>query len=284
MDFDKLFKEIGLADIGIESFYSIHKRASDKHFCDRLVLADILFKRGDDLFYPYLQEFAKDEGLAEEVLNLYIFLRKSERLLEEFKERGYGEELFYSSMRSIQISARYYYEKCGIYGTSPTHRVWFRRLFALGMFRFERLEFEPITSAYDVEIDGKTIKKGDFCVTVHIPRYDPLTKELCEKSYAEAREFFKKHYGVETLFIFCNSWLMHPWLSECLGENSKIASFQQGYKLLDVADSPDAVIAWAFPEKCENPDDYPENTSLQRAAKERIKKGLPLGYAAGVKL
>ncbi len=283
MDFNKLFEKMGLADEGKEIFYNIHKRTEDKKFCDKLILANIMYKRGDDVFYPYLKSFAEEEGVCEEILNLYLYLRWSEDLLIEFIERGYDEEVFYDSMRAVAVSARYYLEAKGIYGVSPTHRLWFRRLFACSMFRFGRLEFEPIASQYDAELDGKKINVGDICVTVHIPRYDPLTKEACEDSYERAREFFKKHFGIETLFIFCSSWLIHPWLSECLGKDSKIAAFQQGYKLLKATESPDTVVAWVFPEKCENPDDYPENTSLQRIAKERIKKGLPLGIGAGVR-
>ncbi len=285
MDFNKLFDKIELYDIGRESFFKLQERTADKAFRDKLILADIYFKRGDDIFEPYLKSFADEEGVAAEILNLYIFLRKSEELLAEYLRRGYGDDVFYDSMRAISVAARFYYELNGIYGISPTHRMWFRRLFACSMFRFGRLEFEPYASKFDLELEGKSIKKGDLCVTVHIPRYDNFAEEHCEDSYRRAREFFKEHFGVDELFIFCTSWLIDPWISESLGEGSNIAKFQQKYKVLEITENTDVVISWVFNNtKYENIDDYPEDTSMQRIVKDRLKKGLPVGVAAGVRL
>ncbi len=284
MDFNKMFEKMQLADEGIKSFYELHKRCESKSFCDKLAMSNILFRRGDDVFLPFLEAFAAEEGVPVEIMNLYIFLRKGEDLLAEFIEKGYGEEVFYDSMRAISTACRYYREANGIYGISPTHRVWFRRLFACGMFRLGRFEFEPIVSQYDAELESTQIKRGDLCVTVHIPRYESFTEEVCEDSYRLAREFFKKHFGIEHLFIFCTSWLIHPWISECLGENSRIAAFQKKYKLLKTTEEPDIVVSWVFGKEMENIDDYPENTSMQRIVKERLKKGLPLGVGAGIRL
>ena len=285
MNFEKLFDGMELRDMGRESFYALHKRTSDKKFNDAVMMADILYQRGDDVFCPFLDKLAEQEGVSSEVMNLYLYLRKGEKLLDEYKRRGYDEAVFYDSMRAISVACRNNYEKKGIYGvTQPTHRIWFRRLFACAMFRFGRLEFEPYLSEFDVEIDGKKVSKGDLCIKTHIPRFESFNEELCEDSYSRAREFFKKHFGIEDVFIFCSSWLIHPWLSECLRPDSTIVNFQSKYKILTVTESPDSVIGWIYPQKCENIDDYPEQTSLQRIAKERLKKGLPLGTAMGVRL
>jgi len=48
--------------------------------------------------------------------------------------------------------------------------------------------------------------------------------------------------------------------------------------------NPDSLVRVAFQEKKENIDDYPEDTSLQRAVKERLKNGLPMGTAVGIRL
>ncbi len=285
MDFNYLFDKIELWDMGREQFFDIHKRAENKRFSDNVKMAYLKFRRGDDVFAPFLEKFAEEEGLLPDVLNLYLFFRFTEPLYAEYKSRGYDDSVYYDSVRALAATGRTHFIRCDVCGVrQPGGRNWFRRLFSLGIFRFGRLEFEIIPAPFDAEINGESIKKGELCVTTHIPGFAKLDEELCENAYSAAREFFGKHFGIKKLFFFCDSWLLHPWLKEVLGESSGIIKFQNKYRVYTSVIDHDDVIEHVFTRFRDSVDEYPEDTSLQRIVKERLKSGAPMGTAVGVRL
>ena len=273
MDFQYMMEQIGLAQQGIDSFNSIHSRCSDPAVVKRLEQNFAAYDQGLDAFSPDLEAFAQELGIDVAVLNLYVYIRLSERTLEEFRKRGYPEEVFYDTMKDITIDSRFYYEKCGIYGISPKpHRWWIT--YHLAVF----------SAPFDFELDGRLIKEGEVGLNAHISRYEPLSEEACEDSYARAKEFAKQYLGIEDPFFFCNSWLIHPWMTEDLPETSRIVQFQKKYKVLTIEQDENAVIGQVFEQKCDDPKEYPEDNSLRRAAKKRLIEGKPLGLALGARL
>lgn len=285
MDFQKLFDEIGFAKEGVDSFYAIHARCADPAFCEALNKSFEAYDQGLEAFSAYLEEFAAKEQLQVEVLNLYIYLRLTERTLAEYRRRGYDDAVFYDTMKDFTIDCRFYYETCGIYGISPKpHRWWLTFHLNNEIYRFGRLQYTFKEAPYDFEVEGRLIKKGEIGLSAHISRYEPLDDALCEDSYARAREFAKEHLNMPNPFFFCDSWLMHPWIREDLGETSRIAQFQSRYTMLSAQTDYNAVIKQVFGEPRENPEDYPEDSSLRRAAKKRILEGKPMGMGFGAKL
>jgi hypothetical protein len=114
------------------------------------------------------------------------------------------------------------------------------------------------------------------CLAVHIPRYSgPMDIAACERSMAQAAEFFPTHFPDESpRYLVCSSWLLDPVLGERLPEHSNIAAFQRLFTLA----------------RCEEPDDqgtltfvvedptrplsaYPRSSSLQRAVLEQLESG-----------
>ncbi len=285
MNFNSLFDKIEMPKLAEDNFYTLHKRASQKRFSDSVRLAHILFMQSDDAFAPFLKSFAAEEKVLPEVMNFYLYLRFSENLKKEYERRGYGESIFYDSILDLASSGRRLYERTGIFGISqPAGRLWFRRLFSLSIFRFGRLAFELIPAPCDAEVYGEKICKGELCVTTHIPAFSKLDERLCEESYSAVREFLRKHFGIKKPIIFCTSWLIHPFLSEVLGEESGIVKFQRKFKLLSYHYDSEAVIYRVFPAVCDNIDDYPENTTLQKIVKQRLLDNMPIGVGVGVRL
>ncbi len=276
MDYDFLFDKIELCDETKAVFWDLHKRVGNKKFSDSVKLAYILFRRGDDLFAPFLEKFAKEENVTPERMNLYLYFRFGEHLYEEYKHHGFDDEIFYANMKDISGVG-----PSGI--DQPKARIWFRRIFALSQFKIGCLVFEIVPAIRDAEIEGFKIQKGELCITTHIPR-KKLDDALCEESYEKARRLFSSYLGLERIFIFCTSWLIHPFLSECLPEDSGIVKFQSKYKLLKALQDEESVITRVFPKICENIDDYPEDTTLRKIVKHRLKNKLPLGIATGVRL
>lgn len=285
MDFQDMMQRIGLAQQGIDSFHAIHSRCADPAFVKRLEQNFAAYDQGLEVFSPDLEAFAQELGVDVAVLNLYVYIRLSERTLEEYRKRGYPEEVFYDTMKDITIDSRRYEELTGVYGISPKpHRWWITYHLACQMFRFGRLQFNFKPAPFDFELDGRLIKEGKVGLNAHISRYEPLSEEACEDSYARAKEFAKKHLGMSDPFFFCNSWLIHPWMTEDLPETSRIVQFQKKYKVIHIEQDENAVIHQVFDHECDDPHDYPEDNSLRRAAKKRLIEGKPLGLALGARL
>lgn len=288
MNFPLLFEKIGLTQEGKDSFYHIHKRTEDPAFREKLCGAFAAFDQGDQVFAAYLEEFAQQENLSVEVLNLYIYLRLCERALEGCRAKGISDETFYETAQDISLACRYLQERTGIYGISQTpHRNWLRLLLTNRIYRLGRLQFELYESKYDVQLGNVKVSVGDPCLSVHIPRYASFSEELCEASYARAREFFKTYYGMDTCIFYCGSWLLHPWLSDCLKPDSTIVNFQSKYRIVAKSETDNDLLNIAkniFLHICENPEDYPEDTSLRRIYKENLRKGVVMGTARGYRL
>ena len=287
MDFELFFDKIGFAEIGREDFRRIHSRIIDPSFARNFLQSLEAYDKGDEAFAAHLEVFAAQENLPVEILNMYIYLRKCEQALAQFRAKGISDQVFYDSAASFTVCGQWLLDHEGIYGISRSpHRKWMRHFFNIEIFRLGRLEFEYMRSGYDAEIDGHALRKGDPCVGVHIPA-GKLNAAECEEAYDLARDFFRKHFDMENIIFYCVSWLLHPWLGEDLSPDSGIVDFQKRFKIIDLHETPESIkqmLQWAFLLPCENVNDYPEDTSLRRALKKRLLENRPLGEASGIRL
>ena len=286
LDFEKYIEMIRLQPQAAESFRKLHSRSGDPAFEARVADGFAAYDQGDEVYGQYLAEFAAEEGTTAEEMNLYSFLRLSERTWKLYQEKGIGEDVFYESFYSMTVCCQVCYERIGIYGIDQvTYRKWQRYVLDGTLFRLGRLEFQLVDIDCDIDVEGLRIPAGTTVLSVHIPRYLPLDEGECEKSYAWAREFFREVYGMEKCVFICGSWLLHPWMQEVLPESSAIIRFQKKFKLYRVEQNVASAVGWIFP-NCKDKDisQYPTDTSLRRAAVQRIREGGTIGIARGVRL
>ena len=149
----------------------------------------------------------------------------------------------------------------------------------------------------DGGVDGETVElskekyecclaPGDPVISVHIPGGTKLDSESCNNTYKKALEFIKKAYPEKKFKgMYVRSWLMNPTLSEILGENSNILSFQSFYKRFPIKSMGDEVFGFVFPKPIERYEDIPETTSLYRGLKKRyLDENRPVYVYAGIHL
>lgn len=118
------------------------------------------------------------------------------------------------------------------------------------------------------------LQPGDTCISVHIPAPGPLTKELCDESYALARRLFAAHYPeISPKAFHCHSWMMAPELAEVMRPTSKVLEFQRPYLKYPAHTAGEDVLNFVFKLKFTSYADLPEETSLQRALKARYLAG-----------
>ena len=260
-----------------------------------------------DLLSELLSAYEKDENISffviEEYVNricnglsvheycvwLLVYQLMTKRQRELYLDRGIPLRIWRDSMRDLLIKAEECRELKGIYGTFVGS--WFPKFFRLKRFALGRLQFE-ITSFQEKEFlcsDGRILREGDTVIGVHIPRSSmPLSKENCDASYAEAKDFFADLFnGGKTVFT-CNSWMLYPKNSEILHKRSNVRRFGEEYELVSVTQNgageyPDG---WRiFGVECtEDLEALPEDSFLQRAYKSYMLSGGVTGRAYGVKL
>ena len=280
MNYENFLNELDLNNDELALLSTAHSKCLND-----VVQAREYYDKGDEAFGEYLATLSEKKGIDVNILNLYLYLRFCENTYEICASRGISDEDFLEMMSCWRIVSDICYERTGHYGVAQAvYRSWQRRFVNATIFRLGRLEFETIASQWDFEVGGISIKKGDTCISVHIPRNDSFDEEACEAAYERARIFFRKHFGLENVVFVCESWLMDPWLEECLKESSTILSFQKKFKILEVADRPDIAIGWIFGKKLDDINDYAEDTSIRRAAKKKLLAGERIGTALGARL
>ena len=284
MDFEALFDGIGLEKEGRDSFWQLHQRREDPVFAATVARGFRIYEEGDPAFGAFLEDISAQENIPAEVLNLYFYLLKAMDTYRVYMDKGIALEVFNATLGDIAINSAMNRAQTGIYGIpQKIYRRWLRRFFECRIYQLGCLRYELIPSVYDAQIGDVTVSKGDTVLSVHIPggKFD---ESACEASYEAARKFFRKHYGMETPVFFCLSWLVQPWLSEVLPPDSRIVRFQSKYRIIDFVDDPGDMLIWIFPKRFENIEDYPEDNTLRRCTKDRMRQGGILGYGVGIRL
>mgnify|MGYP004661816401 CR=1 FL=1 len=247
------------------------------------------YNKGDSTFAEYLSEFSEKSGIPINTLNLSIYLHLIEATYAEYEKRGIDKSVFLGTMYDFSVVSRLPLDLGGAFGLpQPVYRSWMRLCIDCSLYRLGRLEFEIASAPCDIEIDGRSLKKGETCISVHIPRADPFSEDAFEESFSQAEEFFKRFYNMDKIIYICDSWLLYPWLLEVLPDTSSIAGFQKKFKIIQVNEN-NVGLDWIFGSgigsiKPNQPiENLPEDTSLRRAAKKRLYEGKKLGTALGVR-
>ena len=101
--------------------------------------------------------------------------------------------------------------------------------------------------------------------------------EMCQESFCLAKDFFGEEYQV----YVCDSWLLSPHLKEVLPENSNIVRFQNLFEVTKVGYEYPQAEQRIFGEVLSDKQQYPEDTTLRRRAKEYVLSGRDLGIGVG---
>lgn len=227
--------------------------------------------RGDrQQFYLRIQE-NKDYRL----LFLYYFCRMGTEAYEEYEKRGIGKRIFRDTFYDLTLWCENCFREYGEYGINEYD--WFFRHLQLTIFRLGRLEFEKMPSPWEFSAGERKVEKGENVISIHIPQGEKLTPESVKSSLEQGQSF----WGRKMLYV-CHSWLLYPELKDVLSPRSNILQFQKEFLLVDT-DFREKEAEWRiFGRVEENPEDYPEETSLQKNAKKYLLTGKRLGNGLGV--
>lgn len=216
-----------------------------------------------------------------EFLMLVCLARGAER---RYEKKGISAEIFENSF----LDLKYKLEECklvkGIKGTFVAG--WFDRWFDVTRFALGRLQFELIDAEYDYEKDGRSVKKGDKVINIHIPRTGtPFTPEKCQESFDRAAEFFKEAIKGDIAFV-CHSWLLSPPLKDELSDGMNTKAFAERFDIVSSGDNGEGNHhdVWRLFDHDYNgdPDSLDTSTSLRAAFVSMIKKTNKSGWGSGI--
>ena len=285
MEYTSFFDKIRLPEGGQEVFAKLHAHTGEPEFQQMVEAAFRAYDEGDQTFGEFVVANAEAWGVTAEELILYLYLLKGRDSLVAGLERGLPEDVLVSALSTLTSSCNLCYQQMQVYGIpQKTYRNWARHCLDGTIFPLGRLQFELLPSPYTVELEGHRLEEGQTCISVHIPAAGSLDEETCEAAYAQARVFFDKYFGMNPCFFMCNSWMMHPWLSEDLPATSRVVQFQSKYTLVEARDNEQAIRSWVFGRTTVPLEELPEDNSLRRAAKARLLKGMPIGTAKSYRL
>jgi len=126
-------------------------------------------------------------------------------------------------------------------------------------------------------LDGSwscALKRGDKILKVHIPPNGALTKDIVRESYLRAKQIYSEYFEDFAYDAFvCHSWMLSIELRDILKPTSNIIQFQNDYLHYPIRAKGTDVFNFVFKLKFTTYEDMPEETSLQRAIKQKYLSG-----------
>ena len=237
----------------------------------------------------YLDSLVDVENLAEEYnLNKYtmfgiLVIAMFERLEPLYVKNGIDKKIFFDSAADFTCKVRECMKVNGVPGTDVGR--WYRGFFNLSRFALGRFQYEKKPVAHTVVFpDGAVVEEGTECLNFHIPSNGiSIDDEVRYDSYKKAFEFFEDFRKDGVITFICHSWLIFPDNREFLSPDSNILRFMNDFTCLQREVKDPFKDAWRiFGAAARGPlEELPENTSLQRAVKQRMLNGKPMGMALG---
>lgn len=189
---------------------------------------------------------------------------------DQYKAKGISEEIFFDTMKCF---TRFLRERKERTGENIFDRGWWTyRQVSMTLFRIGELEYEFC------------MHKGNKAISIHIPSDAVFVSENVERSLKMAEKFVNEYYPEYTgTEYFCESWLLSPRLSEMIKETSNIRKFQKLFEIQEDMPEDKEYMEWLFGKIPDTPlEELPEETSLQRKAKELLRNGGNLGAGVGI--
>lgn len=233
---------------------------------------------------PWLKNQAEQLNVHHFSLDMYFFIKCAPILLELYRKNNIDEGLFWDTIADLKYKAMECMNVYEIWGTFVSS--WFPPFFNLTRFALGRFQYEQLPFPYErYEKGNNIILKNDVVYNMHIPSSGvPLSKEIRLDSYKRAYSFYQNNLQGRPMFIVCNSWLLYPKHRDFLPPDSNILDFMGDFDIIHSEEFLEFDNAWRIFGKHGTlpPNQWPQETSLQKAYKKRILEGKKVGNGYGI--
>lgn len=229
-------------------------------------------------FLNRLDVIAEEVGANPYTTHLLYLICLTPHLKVLYRKNEYNDAIFHDSVLDLKWKLQECWQMHNVWGVFVSW--WHVDFFRLKLFALGRLQFELTKCKCDYSENGIEVHEGDIVVNVHIPSGRPLKREEYTKSYELAAEFFAEHFADRPVVFVCNSWFLNPDNVYLLPETSSVLRFAQDYHVVKKQDTNIALWRIFHKEYHDNPEEMPQDTSLQRALVSWLKEGksFALGY------
>ena len=223
---------------------------------------------------------------------LAVLVWKLAEIRGEYENLGVSEEIINDTFSDIALRQRLFYKKTAKVGLSRADCIWLRHLVSAKIFKLGVLQYQPMKMVYlESRDDGSPffvitdaqksrLPAGAPVLNVHIQTGADLAQERVAESLQMIRGFFKDVFpGTQFRAMVCYSWLLHSGLKYLLPSDSRILGFAENFEVIYETGDGTQAVERIFGRRCRRKADYPQQTSLQRAA---LRSPSKLGYALGV--
>lgn len=221
-------------------------------------------------------------GIHKYTLDLLVLLRCWEILRDRYEEQNLPMEIFYNCL----VDMRCKLQECrDVYGVNGIFvGFWYDRFFDISRFALGRLQFELAEFPFDEYTEkGKTVKKGDTVINMHIPSSGPLNPADVDDAFKQAAEFYKGQIPEGPAVFIVDSWLIDPDLVKILPEGN-VKDFAQRFTVLHAGKNGRFSDGWrVFGSEWEKEaEELPRRTKLQRVIADYLQEGGRIGEGFGV--
>ncbi len=224
--------------------------------------------RQESAWIPTLTRLKEELGEDPQGFRLLCcMLRCAWEAREDYTRLGLSDEIYDATFACFSRFVREHRESYGIWGFD--RGFWTVRQVSCKLFRIGQMEYEL------TELEGKP------ALSLHIPSDAQLDR--WQASWEMARPLLYRIFPeYENAPLFCRSWLLAPELQQLLPPGSRILAFQRTFRIRPLEVSTGGYVRWVFKDTRLTPDQYPENTTLQRSLKAWLQTGGTLTDALGI--
>ena len=223
---------------------------------------------------------------------LAVLVWKLAEIRGEYEALGVPAGIITDTFSDVTLRQRLFYQQTAKIGLSRADCIWLRHLVSMQIFKLGVLQYQLTKmfyleshkngSPFFVVTDSQKsrLPAGVPVLNVHIQTGADLAQERVAESLQMASGFFVQFFP-ETSFhaMVCYSWLLHSGLKDLLPPDSRILSFVKNFDVISQTGDDTQAVERIFGRRCRRKADYPQQTSLQRAA---LRSPSKLGYALGV--
>lgn len=226
-----------------------------------------------------VQAFCEKQGSMHALRGLAVYLLAALHTKEIYRRRGIPDGIYTDTMKAF---ARFTQEDTQRAGHITFQRfAWSCRHLRTSIFRLGALEYEMrVLTEKEPPVGGAV--PGDAVLSVHIPSDAKLLPQELRESYKLADGFFKKHFpDFSFRCVYCDSWLLSPFLKDILRPEAKILQFQSDYVIEHIDCEDNSGMIWIFQMETDTYEKLPEDNALRRGLKKRLLSGGTIGSARG---
>lgn len=223
---------------------------------------------------------------------LAVLVWKLAEIRSKYEALGVSAEIIADTFSDITLRQHLYFLETGKVGLSHADCIWLRHLanaqiFKLGVLQYQVWKMFYLETREDCspffhisETQKARLPAGTPVLNVHIQKEANLAQEHVAKSLRMAKDIFPQIFP-ETRFraMVCYSWLLHSGLKDLLPGDSRILRFAKNFEIVSESGDKQQALERVFGRRYRRKADYPQQTSLQRAALGNPSK---LGYSLGV--